>query len=125
MEFSAGRMSLTESDQEETHHLVTGVEDENPYCSPGTSSGKQTKASFTNQPQFRSETIPPLFETDQVLVALQQLATNSNSANFNNNINRISKLLECLTATVSTFYGKSEKFQLFEYLFQKSLSINS
>ena len=51
------------------------------------------------------------------MLALQQLATNSNSANFNNNISRISNLPKSLT----TFDGKSEKFELFEDLFQTSL----
>ena len=54
-----------------------------------------------------------------------QLATNSNSANFNNNISGISKLLKSLTTTMPTFDGKSEKFELFEDLFQTSLKIHN
>ena len=53
------------------------------------------------------------------------MATNSNSANFNNKINRISKLPKSLTTTIPTFDGKSEKFELFEDLFQTSLKIHN
>ena len=76
-------------------HMMTGataVQEGTPYCSPTTSSGKQKKARSTSQPQFRSENTPATIEADQILLALQQLATNSNSANFNSNISRISKL---------------------------------
>ena len=106
-------------------HMMTGTQEENPYCPPTTSSGKQKKARSTSQPQFRSENTPAKFEADQILLALQQLATNSNSANFNNNISRISKLPKSLTTTMPTFDGKSEKFELFEDLFQTSLKIHN
>ena len=49
----------------------------------------------------------------------------SNSANFKNNISRISKLPKSLTTTIPTFDGKSEKFELFENLFQTSLKIHN
>ena len=71
--------------------MVTGVQEEIPYCSPGTSSGKQKKARSTSQPQFRSENTSATIKADQILLAFPQLATNSNAANFSNNINRISK----------------------------------
>ena len=98
-------------------HMVTGVTrefrphiametQEIPYCSTATSSGKQKKARSTSQPQFRSDNTPATLEADQILLALQQLATNSNSANFNNNISRISKLPKSLTTTMPTFDGK-------------------
>ena len=117
-------------------HMVTGVTrefrphmametQEIPYCSTGTSSGKQKKARSTSQPQFRSDNTPATLEADQILLALQHLATNSNSANFNNNISRISKLPKSLTTTMPTFDGKSEKFELFEDLFQTSLKIHN
>ena len=64
-------------------------------------------------------------EVDQVLLAFQQLANNSNSANFNNNFRTISKLSKSLTTTMPTFDGKSEKFDLFEELFQRSLKIHN
>ena len=95
----------------ESHDMVTGVQKEilcdhdmmtgateqfrshhDTNCSPGTSSGKQKKNRSTSQPQFRSENTPAMIEADQILLALQQLANNNNSANFPNNINRISKL---------------------------------
>ena len=104
-------------------HTMTATQEEIPYCSPTTSSGKQKKARSTIQPQFRSENTPATIEADQILLALQQLATNSNSANFNNNISRISKLPKSLTTTMPTFDGKSGKFELFEDLFQTSLII--
>ena len=113
---------------EEIHnntHTMTATQEEIPYCSPTTSSGKQKKARSTSQPQFRSENTPATIEADQILLALQQLATNSNSANFNNNISRISKLPKSLTTTMPTFDGKSEKFELFEDLFKTSLKIHN
>ena len=130
---------LIGSELEETHHMVTGyteeirnrnrmmtgTQEEVPYCSPGTSSGKQKKASFTSQPQICSENTPEKIEADQILLALQHLATNSNSAHFNNNINRFSKLPKSLTTTMPTFDCKSEKFELFEELFQTSLKIHN
>ena len=106
-------------------HMRTVTQEEIPYCSPTTSSGKQKKARSTSQPQFRSENTPATIEADQILLALQQVATNSNSANFNNNISRISKLPKSLTTTMPTFDEKSEKFELFEDLFQTSLKIHN
>ena len=109
-------------------HMVTGptaVQEEIPYCSSGISSGNQMKARSTSQPQFRSENTPATIEADQILLALQQLAMNSTSANFNNNITKISKLPKSLTTTMPTFDGKSEKFKLFEDLFQTSLKIHN
>ena len=105
--------------------MVTAVQEEIPYCSSGISSGKQKTARSTSQPQFRSENTPATIEADQILVALQQLPTNSNSSNVNNNSNRISKLPKSLTTTMPTFDGKSEKFELFEDLFQTSLKIHN
>ena len=70
-------------------HEMTAAQEEISHCSPSTSSGKQKKARSTFQPQFRSENTPATIEADQILLALQQLATDSNSANFNKNISRI------------------------------------
>ena len=106
-------------------HMALETQDEIPYCSTSTTSGKQKKARSTSQPQFHSENTPATLEADQILLALQQLATNSNSANFNNNISRISKLPKSLTTTMPTFDGKSEKFELCEDLFQTSLKIHN
>ena len=105
--------------------MVTAVQEDIPYCSSGISSGKQKKARSTSQPQFRSENTPETIEADQILLALQQLATNSNSPNFNINITKISKLPKSLLTTMPTFDGKSEKFELFEDLFQTSLKIHN
>ena len=106
-------------------HDLTGVHEEVTYCPPSTSSGKQKKNRSTSQPQFRSENTPATIEADQILLALQQLANNNNSANFQNNINRISKLPKTLTTLMPTFDGTSEKFELFEDLFQTSLKIHN
>ena len=107
------------------HDIVTGVHEEVTYCSPCTSSGKKKKNRSTNQPQFCSENTPATIEEDQIQLALQQLANNNNSVNFQNNINRISKLPKSLTTTMPTYDGKSEKFELFEDLFQTSLKIHN
>ena len=109
----------------ERHDMVTAVQEEIPYCSSKISSAKQKKARSTSQPQIRSENTPATTEADQSLLALQQLARNSSSANFNNNITKISKLPKSLTTTMPTFDGKSEKFELFEDLFQTSLKIHN
>ena len=106
-------------------HMTMETQEKIPYCSTSTSSGKQKKARSASQPLFRSESTPATLEADQILLALQQLATNSNSANFNNNISRISKLPKSLTTTMPTFDGKSEKNELFEDLFQTSLKIHN
>ena len=106
-------------------HMMTATQEDFPYCSPTASSGKQKKARSTSRPQFLSDNTPATIEADQILLALQQLTTNSNSANFNNNISRISKLPKSLTSTMPTFDGKSEKFELFEDLFQTSLKIHN
>ena len=121
------RDMVTGATEEISHnpHTMTATQEGIPYCSPTTSSGKQKKARSTSQPQFRSENTPATIEADQILLALQQLATNSNSGNFNNNISRISKLPKSLTTTMPTFDGKSEKFELFEDLFQTSLKMHN
>ena len=105
--------------------MVTGVHEEVTYCSSSTFSGKQKKDHSTSQSQFRSDNTPATIEADQILLALQQLANNKNSANFHKNINRISKLPKSLTTTMPTLDGKSEKFELFEDLFQTSLKIHN
>ena len=106
-------------------HTMTANQEDIPYCCPTISSGKQKKARSTSQPQFRSENTPATIESDQILLALQQLATNSNSAIFNNSISQISKLPKSLRTTKPTFDGKSDKFEMFEDLFQTSLKIHN
>ena len=106
-------------------HDMTGVHEEVTYCPPSTSSGKQKKNRSNSQPQFRSENTPATIEANQILLTFQQLANNNNSANFHNNINRISKLPKSPTTTMPTFDWKTEKFELFEDLFQTSLKIQN
>ena len=85
---------------------------------------KAEKNRSTNQPQFSTENTTATIEADQNLLALQQLASNNNSANFHK-ISRISKLVNSLLTTMPTFDGKSENFELFEYLLQTSLKIHN
>ena len=124
MVMGAQRGSTTEQIRSQ-RDILRGPHGEVMYCSPSTSSGKQKKNRSTSQPQFRSENTPATIEADQILLALQQLANNNNSANFQNNITRISKLPKSLTTTLPMFDGKSEKFELFEDLFQTSLKIHN
>ena len=107
------------------HDKVTGGQEEIPYCSPGTSPGKLKKARSTSQPQFHIENTPVTIEADQILLALQQLVTNSTSAKFNKNIKRISKLPKSSESTMPTVDGKLEKLELFEDLFQTSSKIHN
>ena len=118
-----GDMVTGVTDQNRNCHEIAGVDEEVTYCSSSTSSGKQKKNRSTSQPQFRSENTPALIEADQILLALQQLANNNNSANFHNIISKISKLPKSFTTTMPTFDGKSEKFELFEDLLRTSLKI--
>ena len=106
-------------------HDMKGVHEEVTYCFPSRSSGNQKKNRSSSQPQFRSEDTPATIEVNEILLALQQLANDNNSANFQNNINRASKLPKSLTTTMPTFDRKSEKFGLFEDLFQTSLKIHN
>ena len=105
--------------------VVAGVHKEVTYCSPSTSSGKQKKNRSTSLAQFRNKSTPATIEADQILLALQQLANNNNSANLHNNNNRISKLPKSPTTTIPTFDGISEKFELFEDLFQTNLELHN
>ena len=102
------------SELEESHHMVTGVEEGIPHCSPEFSSGKQKNARSTSQPHFRKENTPATTGAHQVLLALQQSVTKRYSVNFTNYINRISKLPKSFTTTMPTIDGKSEKFEVFE-----------
>ena len=102
------------------HNIVTGV----PSCSPSISSGKQKKNRSTSQLRLRSENISAMIEADQILLAFHQLPDN-NSANLHNKFSRISNLPKSLTTTLPTFDGKSEKFELFEDLFQTSLKTHN
>ena len=118
---------VTRATEESREYLdkMTATQEEIPYCSPTISSGKQKKARSTSQPQFRSEKTRATIEADQILLALQQLATNFNSAHFKNIISRIPKLPNSLTTTIPTCDGKSENLELFEDLFQTALKIHN
>ena len=114
------------SDRGDTTHKVKGVHKETPYCYPWDFSGKQKKARSSSQPPFRSENNPETIEADhQMLMVVQQLARNNNSAKISKNISRISKLSKLLTMTMPTFEGKSKKLELSEDLFQTGLHIHS
>ena len=105
--------------------MVTGVHEEVTYCSPSTSSGKQKNNRSTSQPQFCNENTSATIEADPILVALQQLANINNCASFHNNFSRIFNFPKSLTTTMPTFDGKSEKFELFEDLFQTRLKLHN
>ena len=111
--------NINDSEQDETHHMVIGVQKTIPYCSLGTSSGKQS------QPQFRCENTTATIQADQILLALQQFASNRTSGNFNNNINGISKVPKSVKTTMPTSDCKSEKFELFEDLLQTGSKIHN
>ena len=87
------------------HDIVTGVHEGVIYCSPSTSSGKLKKNRSTSQPQFSSENIHATMETDQILLALQQLANNNNSTKFHNNTTKSPKHPKLLSTTMPTFDG--------------------
>ena len=124
MVFSACHTSnLNDSGQKETRHIATRVQEEIAYCSPETSSGKQKKALCTSQPQGRCENTPSTIQSEQILLALQQLATNTNSAHFNININRISifpSQQKCPPLT-----RNQKKTELFDDFFRTSLKIHN
>ena len=90
-----GRHNMVTGVQKESlcdHDMVTGFHEEFTYCSLNASSGNQKKNRSTNQPKFRRENTPGTIEADQFMLALLQLTNNNNSANFHNDLNRISKL---------------------------------
>ena len=105
--------------------MVTAVQEDIPYCSPGTFPGKRKKARSTSPPQYRCENTPATIEADQILLTLQQLATNSNSANFNNKHQQNLEITQIPHNDLPTFDGKSERFEQFENLFQTNLRIHN
>ena len=58
-------------------HMTMETQEEIPYCSTITSSGKQKKARSTSRPQFRSENTPATLEADQILLAVGPSTTGS------------------------------------------------
>ena len=99
--------------------MVTAIEEEITYCSPGTSPGKQKKTRPEIQPQFCSENNLSTIEEDQILLAIQQLANNTNCAIFHSNFHQVSKFPRSLTTTVPIFEENSEKKEQFEDLSNK------
>ena len=101
--------------------MTTRVQEENPYSSSGTSSKKHS----TNHSLFcRANTLEKI-GADKFLLAAQQLASENNSAKFNNNIYRNSKLPKSLNTTMPTFDGKSQKTEMLEDLFQAHLKFHN
>ena len=96
-------INLYHSEQEENYHMVTGVQENFPYCSHGTSSRIQNKTRSTSQPKVCCENSPATNEADQNRLGPQHLARNTNLANFINNIIRISKMPKSLLRTKPTF----------------------
>ena len=113
------------SGPEDDYDMVTGVQEEITYYSPGTSWSKQKKTRSASQPPFLHENNLATIEADQVLLAIQQLAKNTNSGKFTCNILQVSKLPMSLTTAMPTLDGRSEKFEVFGYFFQTSLKIHN
>ena len=74
-------------------------------------------------PKF--ENTPAAIEVDQIWLAFQDLASDSNSANFNKNIIRISNFSKCLTTKMPIYDRKSEEIIKIEDLFHTSLKIHN
>ena len=106
-------VSLNHSSQEfspdETSYMVTGVHDEIPCCSPGTSPGVQKKTLSASEPQLLSENTPATIEADEIWLALQKLGSNRSSANFKKKEQKI-HAAKLITTTRPTFDRKSKKF---------------
>ena len=104
--------------------MVTEVHDENTYCSPRTFSGMSMKNRSNSQSPLRSGNTSGTINYNN-LPALQPLAKNNNSANFQNNINKTSRLPNSFTRTMLKFDGKSEKVQLLDDFSRTSLRIHN
>ena len=113
-----------DSDPDEAPNIATGVQEVILFFSPGTSSGIQ-KMRSTSQPRFCSESTSATIEADRNLLAPQLFASKGNCANFNSNLNRVSKLPKAPTTTMPTFDWKSEKIQLVGDLFRTSPNIHN
>ena len=106
---------IRELSTEETSYMMTGFHEGIPYCLSRSSSGKQQMRRIPQvNHSFKLKTPLVSIEVDLILMDFQQLMSNSNSAYFNSNIFRVSKLSKSLTTTMPIFDGKSEKFELFE-----------
>ena len=64
-------------------------------------------------------------ETLKEEIGPSKIASNSNFANFNNNIHRTSKWPKSNTTSITAYDRESETFELFEDLFQTSLKIHN
>ena len=93
------------SKPDEASHTVTRVEEEIPYCSRGTSSGKHKKVRSTSQPKFRSMNTRGKPETPEN-TGPSQLAGNSTSINFRSNTNTNLRLPKTLAKSKPTLNGK-------------------
>ena len=105
--------------------MEIGVHEKGPCCSVETFLGKENKTRSASQQQLGSENTLATIETDHILMALEQWANKTNSANLNDHIHRISKLPKSLTTTMPTFDAEAEKFELLEELFQTSLKTHN
>ena len=101
------------SEPKSSQHKIKGGEDENL-----SSTTRSSPVRSSCQSQFRSENAPTVLEGHQMLSVFQKLRSNSKSANLNKNFHRNSKLRKLLTIALPNVDAKSEKFQLFEDLFQ-------
>ena len=104
--------------------MVTGVHEEITYWYPSTISGEQKKKCSISQPHFRSENTSVTNEADH-FSGSSAIGKEQQFWKFPRQYNRISKMPKSLTTTMPTFTWKSEKFELFEYLFQTSRKIHN
>ena len=80
-----------DSHLDESSHIVRTVEEEIPYCSPETSSGKQKKERSASQKQFRLMNTRWKQETPET-VGPSTVGGQQKIRQFNSTINRISRL---------------------------------
>ena len=93
---SLGHSSL-DCSSENAYDMVTEDQKEIPYCSRRTSSCNQKKTGSASELQLRTENTLAAIQADQILLTYRQLASNGNSASFNNIIYWISNLPKSLT----------------------------
>ena len=116
---------LENFDPDEASYIMAEDHWEIPNCSSESFSGRKVKCALRVNGNSAAKTPLATIETEQILSALHQLATNSNSVNFNIRLNIFSKLPKSITTTMPTFDRKTEKFEQFENFFRTNPSIHT
>ena len=113
--------TMRNSDTDEGYEMQTGVQDKIAYCSPRTSQSKQKK------PTLRKSTENPLWKrpcnewSRTVFWPLSSWQTTAILPFLLATFTEFPRLEKQLTTRRLTLDGKSEKFELFEDVFQRSL----